>query len=293
MRSIAVALTWEYWRRSWWWIFSAIIVMACATTVMYGRISSLDAKIHATVHYKTVFYEFICFAYFVLFSQFYKKNNRWGFPAHLHVKPTETWVLVGWQMLLPAAAIVLLYLVLVGCARILLGIVWPLLGPMLILVAAAACTQAIFWSMAGFPVLRIGAWLLVLTALNIWLFARYGPTRGYPDTSGLTGIWTELTAGELLTMVLFLAAAFIVAVIGVSRDRRGDCVGLPGFWGPLGRVRELLPGGQRPFSSAAAAQFWREWNEKNWAVPAGSGIIVAGIILLSALYPGGAKNTIK
>ena len=295
MRSIAVALTWEFWCRSRWWIFSAIILMACATTVLYGRISTLDVRTHAKIHYMTVFYEFICFAYFILLisSHSYGKTKFQCFPAHLYVKPVRTWVLVAWQMLLPAVAIILLYLISVGCARILLGIVWPLAGPMLLLAVAVACTQAIFWSMAGFPILRFGACLLVLGPLHIWFFCRYNPSWGYPNFSHLAKIWSSLTVVELLTLLSYLTVAYIVAVVGVSRDRRGDCVGWPGFWEPLGRVRELLPGVQRPFSSTAAAQFWREWNEKDWTVPAGCGIIVTGIILLNALYVGGAKNTIN
>lgn len=289
MRSIAVAFTWEFWRRSRGCIFSAIMVMACITTVLYGRIPSLDAITHARIHYMTSFYEFICFAYFILSTQFYRKNERLGFPAHLYVKPTRTWVLVGWQMLLPAVTIVLLYLVSVGCAHILLGITWPLLGPMLLLATAVACTQAIIWSMVGFQILRFGTCLLVLQALHVWQFSRYGPLQEYPNISGM---WTELTSGELLTMVSCLAAAYIVAVIGVSRDRRGDCVGWPGFWGPLAHVRGLLPGRQKPFNSPAAAQFWREWNEKDWLMPAASGICVAGIILLNTLGINDTKNTI-
>ena len=78
MRSIAVALTWEFWRRSRWWIFSEIIVMVCVTTVLYGRISSLGAKTHAKIHYMTLFYEFICFAYFILPS-FTEKTSAWVF----------------------------------------------------------------------------------------------------------------------------------------------------------------------------------------------------------------------
>ena len=292
MRSIAVALTWEFWRRSRWWIFSEIILMACITAALYGRIPSLDAKTHAKIHYTTLFYEFICFACFILSTQFHRKSTRLGFPSHLYVKPVQTWVLVGWQMFLPVVTIALLYLVSVGCVRILLGITWPLLGPMLLLAAAVACTQAIIWSMVGFQVLRFGTCLLVLAPLHIWLFSRYGPIQGYPNMSRLTGMWTELTSGELLTMVSCLAAAYIVAVIGVSRDRRGDCVGWPGFWGPLDRMRDLLPGRQKPFGSPAAAQFWREWNEKDWVIPAGSGICLGGVILLKILGINNTRNTI-
>jgi hypothetical protein len=181
--------------------------MACITAALYGRIPSLAAKTQAKIHYATLFCEFICFAYFILLSQFHRKSKRLGFPANLYVKPTRAWVLVGSQMLLPAVTVALLYMVSVGCARILLGVTWPLLGPILLLAVAVACTQAIIWSMVGFQVLRFGTCLLVLTALNMWQFTRYGPLQGYADISRLTGMWTELTSGELLTMVSCLAAA--------------------------------------------------------------------------------------
>jgi hypothetical protein len=292
MRSIAVSLTWEFWRRSGWRIFFVIILMASITTVLYGRTRPLADKTQAIIHYKTLFYEFICFAYFILSSHLYRKNKRLGFPADLYIKPTRTCVLVAWQMLLPAVTIALLYLVSVGCARILLGITWPILGPMLLLAGAVACTQAIFWSMAGFRVLRFGTCLLVLAALHVWLFSRYGPIQGYPNMSSLNGMWIELTSGEVLTLVSCLTAAYIVAVLGVSRDRRGDCVGWPGFWGPLARVRDMMPGRRKAFNSPAAAQFWREWHEKDWLLPAASAIYVAGIVLLNALCVHDTEETI-
>jgi len=240
----------------------------------------------------TLFYEFICFACLIFSSQFDRKNKRLGFPAHLYVKPTQTWVLVGWQMLLPAVTIVLLYLVSVCCVRISLGITWPLLGPMLLLAAAVACTQAVFWSMVGFHVLRFGTCLLVLAELQCWQFSRYGAIEGYPNTSCLNEMWIGITFVELLTMVSCLGAAYIVAVIGVSRDRRGDCVGWPGFWGRLDCVRDLLPGRQKPFNSPAAAQFWREWHEKDWLMPAASAICVGGVILLDASGINNTQDTI-
>jgi hypothetical protein len=97
MRSIAVALTWEFWRRSRRWIFFEIAVMACATAAMYGRIPSISARTHAKVHYMTLFYKFIYFAYFVLSFQFHRKSKRLGFPAHLYVKPNAGTAPISFQ----------------------------------------------------------------------------------------------------------------------------------------------------------------------------------------------------
>ncbi len=293
MRSIAVALTWEFWRRSRWWIFAEIVVMVCVTMVLYGRIQSLGAKTHAKIHYMVLFFQFGGFAWMIFFSQFDKKNNRLGFPAHLYIKPIQTWVLVWRQMLLSMVTIVLLYLFSAGCARILLGITWPLFGPMLLLATALACTQAIIWSMVGFLILRAVTCLMVLVALQLWQFSRYGSIWGFPDISNLNKMWIDLTFGELLTMVLCLGAAYIVAVIGVSRDRRGDCVGWPGFWEWFGHLFDLLPGRHKPFKSPAAAQFWYEWRDKDWGMPTLSGIFVVPIILAGIFGPDSTNDILR
>lgn len=68
MHSIAIALTWEFWRRSRWRILSVIILMASITTVLYCRTRSLADKTQAIIHYKTLFYEFVCFAFIMLSS---------------------------------------------------------------------------------------------------------------------------------------------------------------------------------------------------------------------------------
>jgi hypothetical protein len=282
MRSIAIALTWEFWRRNELWILSAVMFMACVTLTMahYGMSPPSSAAMIAKIHYRTLFYLFICIAFFTLRSQLDSKNKRLGFPAHLYIKPARTWVLVGWQMLLSAVTISLLYLISAACVYLLWKITWPLLGPILLLVAALASTQAVLWSMSDSRVIRSFVCLLALALLQIWHFSRYGAAGDYPNTFALTQMWTGLSMGELLTLAPILAAAYAIAVFGVSRDRRGDCVGRPTLWGRLAAVIDLLPQREKPFNSPAAAQFWREWREKDRLLPAVCGLWVAVIIIL-------------
>ena len=58
MRSTAIAMTWEFWHRNRRWILAALIAMTCITTMLYGKIPSLEAKTHAKIHYMTLFFEF-------------------------------------------------------------------------------------------------------------------------------------------------------------------------------------------------------------------------------------------
>ena len=68
MRSIAVALTWEFWRKSELWILAAVMLMACVTLTMahYGMSPPSSAAMIAKIHYRTIFYLFICVAFFTL-----------------------------------------------------------------------------------------------------------------------------------------------------------------------------------------------------------------------------------
>jgi hypothetical protein len=132
--------------------------------------------------------------------------------------------------------------------------------------------------------------LLALALLQIWHFSRYGPAGDYPNTFALTRMWAGLSMSELLTLLPILVAAYAIAVFGVSRDRRGDCVGWPNLWGRLAALMDLLPRRQKPFNSPAAAQFWREWREKDWVLPAVCGLWVAVIILLGVFGVTGART---
>ncbi|KPK43568.1 MAG: hypothetical protein AMJ65_05450 [Phycisphaerae bacterium SG8_4] len=282
MRSIGIALTWEFWRRSWWWILSAVMLVACITitTSYYGSASQPKAETMAKIHYRAVFHLFLCVAFFSLWSQLDKKNNRLGFPGHLYTRPTRTWVFVGWQMLFGAVTVTLLYLVEVGCVRILWSITWPLAGPILLSITVVACAQAVFWSTVAHPVLRALICLSVVAALQMWQFSRYGAMTDYPNTSGLTHMWNGLTLGEFLTLAPCLVAAYVIAVVGVSRDRCGDCAGWPRVRAFFDSAINLLPGRAKPFDSPAAAQFWREWHEKDRLMPVACGVWVAAIVLL-------------
>ena len=282
MRSIGIALTWEFWRRSWWWILSAVLLMACITitTARYGSAAPPNDATLANIHYRAVFHLFLCVAFFSLWSQLDKKNNRLGFPVHLYVKPTRTWIFVAWHMLFGAVTVVLLYLVEVGCVRILWAISWPLAGPMLLSITVVACAQALFWSMVAHPVLRSIACLLVAAALQMWQYSRYGTMSDYPNASRLTHMWSGLTLGEFLTLAPCLVAAYVVAVVGVSLDRCGDCAGWPRVKAFLESARNLLPGRQKPFKSPAYAQFWREWHEKDRLFPGVCAVWVTLVILL-------------
>ena len=71
MRSITIAMTWEFWHRSWFWILFAIIAITGVTTMIYGKIPPLDAKTQAKIHYITLLFEFGGIAQLLFWIQFF------------------------------------------------------------------------------------------------------------------------------------------------------------------------------------------------------------------------------
>ncbi len=91
-------------------------------------------------------------------------------------------------------------------------------------------------------------------------------------------MWREVTAADGVTMLAMAAGSYYAAVVGVARGRCGEYLNTPEFLRSLGRLLERLldpaPEAGLPFRSAAKAQFWIEWRQKGWALPA---IVIMGL----------------
>lgn len=198
-----------------------------------------------------------------------------AFEPRLYTLPIRTSVLTGTKMAVSMAAATLLYLATALLILPLTGHAWPLLGPAAFFATATAWALAVTWTLMG-TLLQLPVGATVALTLLFWLGRRFG--------AGLDGIPThpwQVTAADLATLALASAAAFGFAVVGVSRDRRGDTWGWT--WNDLknlslGRSLDRLffrrkAGG---FASPLAAQFWLEWRLRGWMLPA-----MVGVTLLS------------
>ena len=267
MRSIAAAMLWEYWRRGWWLILGVVIGMASMTAMMYGRMPDRDAETVRQHHYAMLGVSIIFLGYVGAFPLCEMKKDRFGLFGHLYTRPISTWALVTWRLLPAMVTVAFLYLVSAGCEYVANGAVWPLLGPALFCATFVACMLAVVWLMTNTSVLQLIACCVVGVPLGVWLSARYR-LEGAPINLTIPGrMWSGPTAGELVTMGLLMVAAYLVAVYGVARDRRGDCDGWYRLKAWYARLADLVPTRRGPFHSPAAAQFWFEWRIKGLLSP--------------------------
>jgi hypothetical protein len=210
-----------------------------------------------------------------------ESSSKVGFPAYMYVLPARTSILVSAQMLSGILTGILIYLAIAGMAWTLLGIKWPLLGPLFFLTIFLAWNMAIVWSFPGLSVVKAVPSILIWAMLLVWIGKRFGIDRMPMNPSKM---WTSVTPGELLAMTLLGVGAYITAMVGVSLDRCGDSPELTKVkkWFEedvlIGRLR-----GDRGFSSPGAAQMWFEMRSKGHLIPIAN-VFIQLIILVVCLF---------
>jgi hypothetical protein len=207
-----------------------------------------------------------------------------GSPAVHYTRPLPTWLMVAWQLLLGCAAVAVMYASAAASVNLLAGAQWSIAGPILFCVASFACVQAVIWATAGGrrlqnePVLTVIVLVPFCSGLLWWMKSRFPINR-----EGIMGRWSELAWGDAAGLLAVLAASFVVAVIGIRRDRRGDAIDWGAIWRRLG-FRPTTPALRRPpFRSAADAQFWFEWKPKGVILPTATAVLwICGMVGLAA-----------
>jgi len=120
--------------------------------------------------------------------------------------------------------------------------------------AMVAWLQAASWSPYRLPFVRVGVFFFILVALLIPM-----------------GIAAQVHGINLVYVVLFNsivgALAYPTALLGVSRARRGEGVGLPAIHFRVPRALESSVTSP-PFTSGAASQFWFDLRRNIWYPPA-------------------------
>lgn len=192
-------------------------------------------------------------------------SKKVGFPSRMYVLPAKTSLLVSAQMLSGILAGILIYLVVAGMARTILGAKWPLLGPSFFLAIFLAWNMTIAWSAPGLSIVKTLPAVLIWATLLVWIGKRFGIDSMPMNPSKM---WMSVTLGELLTMTLLGVGAYFTAIVAVSLDRCGDSPVLAGIEEWLEKdilVRNLR--NDRGFSSPAAAQLWFEMRSKGHLIP--------------------------
>jgi hypothetical protein len=291
MLSMAIQIALSLLRRV--WIKSLLIVLACSASFGLMRfLAGLGYKTPAPLTILVLFSLQLLLALTMLIVYYTTEfTPTVGFPSRMYVLPAKTSLLVSAQMLSGTLAGVLVYLAVAAVAWIILGAKWPLLGPSFFLAIFLAWNMVIMWCAPGLSIAKAPPAILIWAVLLVWVGRRYGIDTVPINPSKM---WTHVTLTELLTMTVFGAGAYVVAVTGVRRDRRGDSP-------ELKRLKARLEGEiagnarhDRDFANPVAAQMWFEMRSKGHLIPVANAVIqlLIAIVYLCSRHDGTGTGTL-
>jgi len=287
MRSIGRALTWEFWRQCRWTLL-AVLSWSCFMLFWIWLITSEGSlrtwnNVPDVRAVSKAYRLSLCMVLFgcsaVLVSGFVDKSKRMAFSVRHYALPVRTSVLIAWQMVCVSVFVSVSVLVMAGCFRLFTGLSFPVLVPALFCSAVLAWTMAGLWLFVGSQVLSLMFYavgpMLVMIGLGIPIFFR---ETWRPET-GILGK-TPLPVLFLL-FLLSLLSAYLIAVAGAARDRRGDALSPLPVWERLVERLGALRVRRKEFSSPAAAQFWFEWRQKGLFMPIIAATVLAVFLVLA------------
>ncbi len=291
MRSIPVAMTWEMLSHGRWVLPASFLGANVLPVLILGAlrlhgVAELEDPSTIIMHFMFVQIITFCLAAGVIAAQ--------GAPARLFAWPIRTATLVACQLCSSMFLVGLETFVSEAALNALFDLNWPLWGPALFAATAVGAIQATLWLTEKSPAWLPWAFALVAGLLGFWLKSRYGEAFSQPNR-----YWTEVTPTEILTMLSVSALSLYVGVVGVAQQRRGDALPAFGVAAWFERTFDAAPDVGQPFRTPAQAQFWYEWRQKGWPMPAavifgmvvGCGIwaisIRDGKELLHAFFAGG------
>ena len=267
----ARAILWEYLARYPWLDAAIVGGLALMTVLGYALPESWRAMGDEGMPFVIFPVMLFFFGIIALFSvnPSRPRSVPGGYPARFFLYPMSTARLVAWPMLFGATAMALGWVAVATLVLPRFGFRPYLAFGALVAMVSLAWLQALAWwpfgtSLAVVLVVSIVPTLLIV--LVLWPIFLWG--------------WGPVVAWTLLP--IYLAAAYAVAVRGVSLDRRGDGRGgrrwLTAFeW--IERFVEFIPGARSRFASAARAQSWLEWRSKGVVV-----FLIVAVLTLVTLF---------
>ena len=210
-------------------------------------------------------------------------GNLFGSPVRLFALPVPTSTLVRTRMLFGMGCCAGLYLVTALTLNLVLKAGWSIWSPTLHFAVAFALQQAFAWCLRGRPNAQGLALVIVGPPVLFWVTARFGAEWIYNPQHR----WEDLTGPQMLLLATVTALSFYAAEWGAARDRRGAPLNLAlRPESAVAQSPEVLRAPVRPrvFKSAWLAQFWYEWREDGWFIPAITFILASIGLLLHFFF---------
>lgn len=272
MSSPALALTGQVWRRhrlglticAGVWL--VMVALAFVVPPAVSHAGPEDGPLLAA-HFIFLIGSFVPVISYVICAFVYNRDGpledrESAFPKWTFRLPVRTASLVAWPMLQATAVTTAVWVAWNVTVLGPTGLDVPLLWPALVVAAVMAWLQAVSWYPHPLPLVRIVTLMFAVGMIALI------PICGINSELGPT-VWMPLLAA-------FVPAAYGVALVGVSKARRGDT---PEWTWPQRlwkAVRDSLPRRRTGFDSGLQAQAWFEWRVRGISIP----IIIAVLLVV-------------
>jgi hypothetical protein len=271
MQTIPAAMTWEMlWRGRW----SLPAFAALAFAMPLFLLAALSAQGGVPPEDPSTMLMQVMLAQWNMFIFGFAVFSAQGSTRPLYPRPVRTSAVVAWRLAPAMALMALETAAFIATLNLLFDLDWSLGGPALYAAVALAAVRAAFWLTEGSG-WSIFAFTVVAIVFGLWFKGRYGPTFGSPEHT-----WSQLTAGEVFTLIGMTALSFRVSVYGVARNRRGEPPFSLELWARLTRWLDGPTKPVAPFRGPLHAHSWAEWQRKGWLMPSGVvACLVTGLVI--------------
>ena len=271
MRSVPLALFWDFSRRGWWQTLLAQITVLGLAAIVY---SSLQQS--GTVDHEAGRGLYVVLVAIVFVAATGAELAAHGDPRRQYLLPLSNWSLAGVSVLPGSAIVAGMYALTAAVLNACFDVGWPVWGTAACFAAGFASIRAAAQIAGSGRLARFLAWCCIGIPLANWWRARFrGGWFLAPET-----MWTTVTWGEWVSIGLVMVIAFVAMAHAIARERRGDAAWLASVEASARRVWTRSPASRKmpgfyaarrspmPFRSDRAAQFWFEWRQKGLILPA-------------------------
>ncbi|MDA1049575.1 MAG: hypothetical protein O3C40_03725 [Planctomycetota bacterium] len=274
MKSIPLALTWEFWRQSGFGLFTVVALLFGQTALMYGvlRLDKLSVRDDFTLASLHVF-GFI----FVVVGLAAVVCHSTSSPQYRFTLPVSIRASILVPVINGAIATVVGYLAVALLVNWVFNAEWSLLKPTIIAVCVISVCQAVagmFWSSSN---LRgtIGAGVGVVLGVVVVLLNGIDA----PDREQFIREWHTIRPLDISLAILVPIAACTFSLVVCTLARRGQIFSMSAIGRWLLAMCDVGFGSGTHAATPMAAELWSEWTRRGR-------VLLAGPILIAATLCG-------
>ena len=265
MRSIPLALTWEFWRQTGFALFTTVTLLSGIMGLIYGglrldRFANHNSDTTAGLH-------MICFI-FIVISLAATICHSAGSPHYRFTLPVSIRTSILVPMINGAIACAIGYLTIAFLMNGIFRAEWTLIKPTAIAVCMMSVCHAFGWLLSSSSNLRFGMVAVMSTGLGVAVIHLNGIQSQSPEQ--VPRQWQTLRPLDISLAIIVPLLAYLFSFVVLTLARRGQVFSMS----TLGRW--LLAKFDIKFSSDAhattpmAAELWSEWTVRGRVMPAGA-----------------------